>query len=45
MVPATAEGETINKALRILGVRRTATEDEFTTVGLHRWRDFEDLTG
>ena len=39
------EGETgpINNALKLLGVRRSRSQDEFDTVGLGRFRSFDEL--
>jgi hypothetical protein len=43
MAPEEARRGPINKALRLLGVRRSFRRDEFDTVGLEKFRDFDDL--
>jgi hypothetical protein len=43
MAPAVGGVGPINSALRHLGVRASPGEDEFDTVGLGRFRDFDDL--
>jgi hypothetical protein len=43
MVPMSGASGPINEALRVLGVRRAVGMDEFDTVGLGRFRDFDDL--
>jgi hypothetical protein len=43
MAPAAAAFGPINEALRHLGVRAAAGLDEFDTVGLGRFRDFDDF--
>lgn len=43
MAPAAARFGPINEALRHLGVQASAGMDEFDTVGLGRFRDFDDL--
>jgi hypothetical protein len=44
IMPAeTDSGGPINKALRVLGVVRQQGRDEFDTVGLGQYRDFDDL--
>jgi hypothetical protein len=36
-------GDAIDRALRLIGVRREAGRDEFDTVGLGRWRRLDEL--
>jgi len=43
MSPQTAESDTINKALRLLGIVARSGLDEFDTVGLGGFRDFDEL--
>ena len=43
MAPAVGAVGPINEALRHLGVRASVGNDEFDTVGLGRFRDFDDL--
>jgi len=43
MEPQVARIGPINEALRHLGVQRQFPKDEFDTVGLSRYRDFDDL--
>jgi hypothetical protein len=43
MAPAVGAVGPINQALRYLGVQATAGMDEFATVGLGRFRDFDEF--
>ncbi|HEY7426084.1 MAG TPA: hypothetical protein VH682_17775 [Gemmataceae bacterium] len=43
MAPAVGAVGPINEALRHLSIRASAGNDEFDTVGLGRFRDFDDL--
>lgn len=43
MSPEWSESDTINKALRLLGIGSTKTEDEFLMLGLGMARNNDDL--
>lgn len=43
MPPRTGQTGTINEALRLIGVRRQPGRDEFDSLGLGQYRDWDDL--
>ncbi len=45
MAPEWAESDTINRALRLIGVRASTSQDEFLVVGLGMVRNNDDFAG
>jgi hypothetical protein len=45
MPPEWAESNTINRALRLIGVRASSSKDEFLSVGLGMARNNDDFIG
>ena len=41
--PCSSHGKVINKAMKLIGVRRFLLQDEFDTIGLGAHRDWDDL--